>query len=140
MRRAGYTVASISVTALLLAGCSLPVAGPASTVPSPTIAADPTTATPTPMATSTPTAEPTSKPTSKPTKTAPPPLLQRGDRGEKVRELQHRLRQLDWFAGVDHRHATARPPTKGVKGFQGKRKLAETGDGRPAHLARRWSR
>ena len=126
MRRAGYAVASISVTALLLAGCSLPVAGPASTVPSPTIAADPTTATPTPMATSTPTVEPTSEPTSKPTKTAPPPLLQRGDRGEKVRELQHRLRQLEWFSGAIT-GSYGKATVKGVKGFQGKRELAKTG-------------
>ena len=37
------------------------------------------------------------RPSGKPSK--PAPLLERGDKGRKVRELQHRLHQLDWFSG-----------------------------------------
>ena len=140
--RTAYALASLVVVALL-AGCSLAAAGPVPTPPSATTAGDPTAATPslTPTASATPTAKPESKPepTSKPTPTTPPPLLEPGDRGEKVRELQHRLRQLDWFSGAIT-GSYGKATTKAVKGFQGKRELAKTGDGRPADLDRRWSR
>ena len=127
--RAAYAVASLIVTALVLAGCGMPTAGPAPALPSPTSAPDPTTATPepTPAATPTPTAEPTPEPTTEPTPTTPPPLLKPGDRGEKVRELQHRLRQLDWFSGAIT-GTYGKATTKSVKGFQGKRELAKTGE------------
>ena len=87
------------------------------------------TAAPTPSATastskpepqSTPSAQPKPDPT--PTKTRPAALLAPGDRGEKVRALQHRLRQLAWYSGsITGTYASA--TTKGVKGFQAKRKL-----------------
>jgi peptidoglycan hydrolase-like protein with peptidoglycan-binding domain len=57
----------------------------------------------------------------------PEPLLEHGDRGPKVRELQHRLFQLAWFA----------PPMTGtfdeatraaVKGFQTKRGFPASGE------------
>jgi hypothetical protein len=55
-----------------------------------------------------------------------PPLLQRGDHGPRVRELQSRLRQLAWFFGdVDDTYA--RSTVVAVRGFQGKRGLAPTG-------------
>ena len=50
-----------------------------------------------------------------------------GSSGEQVRELQHRLRQLDWFDGLitgSYGEAT----TEGVTGFQGKRNLQQTGE------------
>lgn len=50
-----------------------------------------------------------------------------GSTGEQVRELQHRLRQLDWFDGLitgSYGLAT----TEGVTGFQGKRTLPQTGE------------
>ena len=64
--------------------------------------------------------------------------VQAGDQGEKVRELQHRLRQLEWFAG-SITGTYGKKTTKGVKGFQDKRKFTETGDvdRRPG---RSWSR
>jgi peptidoglycan hydrolase-like protein with peptidoglycan-binding domain len=53
-------------------------------------------------------------------------MLQRGDTGMKVRELQHRLRQLDWYAGsITGTYGSA--TVKGVTGFQEKRKLDPTG-------------
>ena len=127
--RAAYALASLIVAALVLTGCSLPVAGPAPTLPSPTSDPDPTTATPnpTPAASETPSAKPKPEPTSKPTPTTPPPLLEPGDRGEKVRELQHRLRQLNWYAGTIT-GTYGKKTTKAVKGFQGKRELAKTGE------------
>ncbi|WP_172383392.1 L,D-transpeptidase family protein [Streptomyces sp. MNP-20] len=77
------------------------------------------------------------KPTPPPSWTPPPPkatpppppgpvLMARGKRGERVRELQARLRQLSWF----HQYPTGLygPATAAaVKGFQGKRGLAPTG-------------
>ncbi|WP_083843651.1 L,D-transpeptidase family protein [Microlunatus phosphovorus] len=80
---------------------------------------EPTTAAPAPTATKPPT-----KP--KPAKPVVPAMLEKGDKGIKVRELQHRLRQLDWFSGsITGNYGTA--TVKGVKGFQEKRKLDDTG-------------
>ena len=53
-------------------------------------------------------------------------ILAQGDEGEKVRELQHRLQQLDWFQGkITGNYGTV--TTTSVNGFQGKRDLAATG-------------
>ncbi len=55
-----------------------------------------------------------------------PPLLERGDHGPRVRELQSRLRQLAWFFGdVDDRYGPS--TTIAVKGFQRKRHFPVTG-------------
>ena len=57
---------------------------------------------------------------------APGPVLERGDHGHRVRELQARLSQLLWFTPPmtgDYDRATRR----GVSGFQGKRGLERTG-------------
>jgi peptidoglycan hydrolase-like protein with peptidoglycan-binding domain len=76
------------------------------------------------------TREPTTAPrtsTPKPTPAKPRALMATGSRGEQVRELQHRLRQLEWFTGDitgDYGSATV----DGVNGFQGKRGLAQTGE------------
>ncbi len=89
---------------------------------SPTTSVAPTTAVPVPSAT---TEAPTAKPTSKPAPTVAA-MLQKGDKGTKVRELQHRLRQLDWYAGsISGTYGSG--TVKGVKGFQEKRKLDQTG-------------
>lgn len=77
---------------------------------------------PTPASSSSPTSKPT--PTPKPSQ--PKAVLEPGDKGEKVRELQHRLTQLDWYAGKIT-GTYAKSTTKGVKGFQDKRKLKATG-------------
>ncbi len=62
----------------------------------------------------------------RPTLIPEPPLLEPGDRGVRVRELQGRLSQLAWYAppmsgGYD---GTTR---QGVRGFQAKRGLEATG-------------
>ncbi len=54
-------------------------------------------------------------------------MLEKGDKGTKVRELQHRLRQLDWFSGnITGSYGTS--TVTGVKGFQEKRDYPETGE------------
>jgi len=94
--------------------------GPATSEPSPTAA--PSSAEPTP--TTEPTTRPTPKPT--PTQTKAAAILEEGDKGTKVRDLQHRLRQLDWFAG-NITGSYGKATVKGVKGFQEKRDYPETG-------------
>jgi peptidoglycan hydrolase-like protein with peptidoglycan-binding domain len=52
--------------------------------------------------------------------------LSKGDRGTEVRELQHRLRQLEWFSGdITGRYAAS--TVTAVEGFQEKRELKVTG-------------
>jgi peptidoglycan hydrolase-like protein with peptidoglycan-binding domain len=112
----------VAVTALVT-GCEPPTSGAAGAAPtSGTSSVAPTktapTAKPRPSSTATPTAKP------KPTE--PEAVLQPGDHGEKVRELQHRLRQLDWYSGsITGTYGST--TTKAVKGFQRKRKMAVTG-------------
>ena len=96
---------------------------PATSSPSPS--SEPTVADPSPTPSAT-TATPSAKPTTKPSPTTAPAMLERGDRGTKVRELQHRLRQLDWYAGsISGTYGSG--TVKGVKGFQEKRDLDQTG-------------
>ncbi|MFT4165305.1 MAG: peptidoglycan-binding protein [Microlunatus sp.] len=97
---------------------------PASATPLPT-------ASTTPSAVPSPTQAPTTTPKPTPAKTTPakpvvPAMLEKGDKGIKVRELQHRLRQLDWFSG-DITGNYGSTTVKGVKGFQKKRKIDATG-------------
>ncbi|MGW6271594.1 L,D-transpeptidase family protein [Streptomyces sp. NPDC055060] len=75
----------------------------------------------------TPASKPASKPTSKPKPTPPPKiLLAPGQRGDQVREMQARLRQIAWF--FDNPSGTYGPATtSAVKGFQVKRGLPGTG-------------
>ena len=116
---------------LVVSGCGEVPADQAAPAPdsqipatsSPTPSAEPTTAAPTPSA---PTTPPSAKPTTEPSPTTVPAMLQRGDTGMKVRELQHRLRQLDWYAGnITGTYGSG--TVKGVEGFQEKRKLDKTG-------------
>ncbi len=128
MRVASWKLAGAALTALLITGCGTPVdvagVGP-STAPEPTTSS----AQPSPSAspTSTPTASPRPTTPAKPAKPAQPTaLLEKGDKGEKVRELQHRLRQLDWYSGrITGTYGSG--TVKAVKGFQKKRKLTVTG-------------
>ncbi len=83
-----------------------------------------TSAAPTPKA-STPAPAPTRKAAPKPAP-GPAAVLQKGDTGEKVRELQHRLRQLDWFSG-SITGTFGKSTVRGVTGFQERRKLPELG-------------
>jgi peptidoglycan hydrolase-like protein with peptidoglycan-binding domain len=94
-----------------------------SETPSTTPAATPTTVAP-------PTTTP-AKPRPAPTATAEPTpvpviVLRAGDTGPKVRSLQARLRQLNWFDGdVSDRYGTR--TTAAVRGFQAKRGFDATG-------------
>ena len=94
---------------------------PATSSPSPS--SEPTAGDPTPSATA---SAPSAEPTTKPSPTTAPAMLEKGDKGLKVRELQHRLRQLDWYTGTISGTYGA-GTVKGVKGFQEKRKLDQTG-------------
>ncbi len=86
--------------------------------------------TPTPSASSPATGSATpsapTTPTPKPTVTEPASVLKPGSTGDKVRELQARLAQIQWFSG---QIATTYSPstTAAVRGFQGKRGLPTTG-------------
>jgi peptidoglycan hydrolase-like protein with peptidoglycan-binding domain len=131
---AGLALAAV----LAVGGCgTVPGAqvGAAETQPAPaptgaaTSASDtPTSASPAPEPSRSSTTEPASStPSSAPKPAAKPaPLLEKGDKGEKVRELQVRLRQLDWYAG-SITGAFGKTTVTSVKGFQGKRGMKETG-------------
>ena len=105
------------------------VAGTSSTSPRP---AAPTPDVETPEATPaspTQTAEPEPSP-----EPAPEPVLEPGDEGLQVRELQARLAQLAWFAPVTT--GSYGPDTRtAVAGFQDKRGFEATGTVDDAHLA-----
>ena len=58
--------------------------------------------------------------------TPDPAILERGDRGPRVRALQARLRQIGWYAGDVTNRYGPRTATA-VKGFQAKRKLPVLG-------------
>ncbi|MFX4271387.1 L,D-transpeptidase family protein [Propionibacteriaceae bacterium Y1685] len=97
---------------------------------SPTV--DPTTASPSdsssPSASSSPLAS--SSPSASPSKTEKPKpaaLMKSGSKGEKVRELQVRLRSISWLSG-DITENYGEATTTAVKGFQEKRKLPATGE------------
>jgi len=79
---------------------------------------DPTPASPTP-ATDSPSPSPTEPPT-------PAPLLGSGDRGDKVRALQARLKEIAWYYG-DVTGSYDAATVKAVRGFQAKREIPVTG-------------
>jgi peptidoglycan hydrolase-like protein with peptidoglycan-binding domain len=137
-RGAAVVVTAVAVSTVLLSGCNPASIGASGSAPTaqtestaPTGGKTTASATPKPsVAPSTTTAKPTPEPTPTPTPTRPTKpaaLLAPGDKGEKVRELQHRLRQLEWFAGSITGRYTG-TTTKAVKGFQEKREFAVTGE------------
>lgn len=95
-------------------------------------ASDPTSASPSdsPSASSTPSASSSPSASSTPSKTEKPKpaaLMKSGSKGEKVRELQVRLRSISWLSG-DITENYGEATTTAVKGFQEKRKLPATGE------------
>lgn len=62
----------------------------------------------------------------KPSHTTHVLIFRPGDNGSKIRELQARLKQLDWYTGNVTEHYGDRT-TAAVKGFQQKRRLPSTG-------------
>ncbi|MGD7733911.1 peptidoglycan-binding protein [Propionibacteriaceae bacterium G57] len=141
MRKGAALAALAASITLALSGCAGVVDSPSAGMPTQTRVQQ--TPQPPPTTSDQPTGEPTGQPTAQPTDTpsptdAPPatpseppsatekPLLARGSTGDKVRELQHRLAQLDWYDGLitpDYGQATE----AAVQGFQGKRGLPSTG-------------
>lgn len=86
----------------------------------------------TPSSSGTPSAGPTDdgtgEPSESPTESATPELsLGSGDKGEQVRELQHRLFQLHWLPELTTGVYDG-TTVEAVKGFQGKRGLKPTGN------------
>lgn len=130
MRRIAAVIAGGALAATLVACGPAPADGNLSQEPPAPTASAPSSAPSSqrPDATeTTPTKPSTSKPTtSKPKKTAPAVLLKAGDKGEDVRDLQVRLREISWYVGTisgSYDDATV----EAVRGFQAKRGLPETG-------------
>jgi peptidoglycan hydrolase-like protein with peptidoglycan-binding domain len=138
--RSGRAIAGTVAMLLAAAGCgSLPAVGSDGAGPAPSVAVESSApssaspaasgATPAPTTASKSPAAKAQAPEAAAPKTSGPAtaaLLSRGDDGTKVRELQHRLRQLDWFSGdVTGRYAAA--TVQAVQGFQAKRGLEATG-------------
>lgn len=92
---------------------------------------------PTDQSTAEPTDEPTDEPTKDPSPTTPttpagpppagPALYSPGDDGAEVRDLQARLKQIDWFTGDVTDHYGQATETA-VRGFQAKRGFEVTGE------------
>ena len=126
-RGAAALLAAVAVTALLT-GCEPLTTGAAGAAP----ATEASSAAPTKKKTAKASATPkpkvatSPKPRAKPKPSQPKALLDPGDRGEKVRELQHRLRQLEWYFGsISGTYGSS--TTKAVRGFQDKRRITATG-------------
>ncbi|MDN5727081.1 MAG: peptidoglycan-binding protein [Propionibacteriales bacterium] len=79
-----------------------------------------------PSASASPSASSSSASPSASTSPKPAALLKGGSKGDKVRELQVRLRSLGWLSGEITQTYTD-TTAAAVKGFQAKRKLAATG-------------
>ncbi len=96
---------------------------------------DPESTEPTETADPTPTVEPepTETPDPTPTEEVDPAtlpgetLLGPGDEGDRVRRVQARLRQIEWFEG-DVTGVYADKTSEAVRGFQAKREIPVTGD------------
>jgi len=140
MTRAGQVrrivvVVATAVALMGVAACDT-AAGPETTSQATVAAGASATArsTPSAAATSTPTPTPSSTtpapvveaPPPPPPPTAGPPILQQGNQGDRVRELQARLAQIKWFNAKptgNYGKVTA----AAVSGFQGKRGLPVVG-------------
>ncbi|WP_139982817.1 L,D-transpeptidase family protein [Nocardioides litoris] len=84
-------------------------------------------ATPTPESAPTPTPAPAPEPAPEPELVPGPAILAPGDEGDEVRELQARLRQIDWFE-QDVTGTYGEVTTAAVEGFQAKREIPVTGE------------
>ena len=86
---------------------------------------------PTPSPTDAPSESPSPQPTDPPAtmepSPEPEPLLERGDKGREVRELQHRLYQIAWYA-TPTTGTFDDVTVKAVRGFQRKRSFEVTGE------------
>ncbi len=136
MRAGVGLVTALAAGALLLSACG-PTVGGAGAIDTPTTTATTaaslapataaaTTAEPAPSAATT-TAPTTTAPTaSAPSSAATAYLMTDGAKGDQVRELQARLKQLEWYDGnVSGTYDAV--TTAGVRGFQSKRGMPESG-------------
>lgn len=82
---------------------------------------------PAPAPTPTPKPEPVPEPAPAPAPTPGPALFRAGDVGDRVKDLQARLRQIDWFEH-DVTGSFADLTTEAVRGFQAKREIPVTGE------------
>lgn len=94
--------------------------------PSGTPTTAPTSSAPTSAPAGTPTGTATGKPTNEPTLEPGPRLLGPGDQGDKVRDLQARLKQIYWF-DTDVTGFYGDVTASAVRGFQAKREIPVTG-------------
>ncbi|WP_069171051.1 L,D-transpeptidase family protein [Streptomyces griseus] len=135
-RTATAAAAGVLAVAVLTAGCraeGVGASGPPASPRAPVTAASPTddakpaggTASPSPPAPTSPSARPTGAAGPRP---APRPrtLMSSGDRSERVRELQARLRQIGHF-DRDPTGYYGTVTVASVRSFQGRRGLARTG-------------
>lgn len=114
--RPSPVVPSTTVSAPVTSTAIAPVTEPAPLEPAPTVAQPTTTTDMTePATTTTPS-----------TDVLPAAILSPGDVGDKVRELQHRLLQLDWYAGRITEDFSQQTQLA-VEGFQAKRGLPALG-------------
>jgi peptidoglycan hydrolase-like protein with peptidoglycan-binding domain len=74
-----------------------------------------------------PAQDPTEEPTEEPAEEPGPRLMGPGDEGDRVRRLQARLRQIDWFEG-DVTGVYGDITAEAVRGFQAKREIPVTGE------------
>jgi peptidoglycan hydrolase-like protein with peptidoglycan-binding domain len=123
------TTALLALATSACAGGETPQSPATTALPSSSTATTPPTTSRTAPPTSSTAPPGTTRPTPPPPPTTPTTskaLLQPGDSGLKVRELQARLRQLGWFEGdVTDYYGTR--TTTAVSGFQAKRGLPATG-------------
>ena len=126
MRSGAGVVTALAAGALLLGACGPTVGGGAANdTPTATATAAAASASPT-VTTTEPVAPTTTTPAPAPTPEAPAYLMKSGAKGDQVRELQARLKQLEWYDGnVTGTYDDV--TTAGVRGFQGKRDMPETG-------------
>jgi len=121
MRAGAGLVTALAAGALLLSACG-PTVGGAGAIDTPTTtattAASSTISTPSTTTTTEPAPSPTSTATAAPSPTAAAAayLMTGGSKGDQVRELQARLKQLEWYDGsVTGTYDTV--TTAGVRGF-----------------------
>jgi peptidoglycan hydrolase-like protein with peptidoglycan-binding domain len=130
MRARAGLVTVLAAGALLLSACG-PTIGGAGAIDTPATTAATTAATTSDAATATPSPSATEAPAPTTTAAPAPPatpayVMTGGSTGDRVRELQARLKQLEWYDGKVTGAYDA-PTTAGVRGFQGKRGMPETG-------------